>query len=322
MHAILLHEPGPSENLYWGEVPTVEPGEGEVRIRVAAAGINRADLLQRQGHYPPPPGVTDIIGLEAAGVIDAVGPGVTKWAVGQEVVALFSGGGYAEYVAVPEGQCAALPSGVSLGGAAAVFEVAATVVSNFDQVNLVAGETVLIHGGAGGIGSFAIPYAVSLGCRVVTTVGSDTKADYARGLGAELAVDYHGDWEVDIKAATGGVDVILDIIGAKYLEANVRLLKRNGRMVTIGLQGGVKGTLNIGLLLNKAATLTATSLRYRPGVEKACIVDEVVSRVWPLLESGAIPLPPITYFPMSEAAKAHAYLESGANVGKIVLMAE
>jgi NADPH:quinone reductase-like Zn-dependent oxidoreductase len=247
---------------------------------------------------------------------------VTKWAVGQEVVALLSGGGYAEYVTVPEGQCATRPSTVGFEGSAALIEISATVVSNFDHVNLAQGETVLIHGGAGGIGSLAIPYAASLGCRVVTTVGSAPKAEYARSLGAQVVVDYHGDWEAELKEATGGVDVILDIIGAKYLEANVRLLKRKGRMVTIGLQGGTKGTLNLGLLLNKAATLTATSLRYRPATEKAHIVDEVVARVWPLFESGAIPLPPITYFPMSQASKAHAFLESGENVGKIVLVAQ
>jgi len=204
---------------------------------------------------------------------------------------------------------------------AAIMETSATVVSNFDHINVSPGETVLIHGGAGGIGSFAIPYAVHLGCRVITTVGSQEKAAYARSIGAETAIDYHGDWEAEVRDATAGkgVDAILDIMGAKYLEANVNLLARGGRMVVIGLQGGTKGTLDLNRLLSKGATITATSLRFRPIAEKSKIVSEVAQRIWPLFESGQIGVPPITAFPIDQATQAHQALESGANHGKIVL---
>jgi len=321
MRAITQDQPGGPETLYIAEVPDPEPGPGEVRIAVAAAGVNRADLLQRRGFYPPPEGTTAIIGLEAAGVVDALGTGVTTLHVGDPVVALLSGGGYAERVVVPEGQCAPVPRGVTLTQAAALMETAATVVSNVEHIHLAAGETLLVHGGAGGIGTFALPYATHLGVRVLTTVGSPDKADYARTLGADAAFDYHGDWAADVRAATNGrgVDAILDIMGAKYLEANVDLLARGGRMVVIGLQGGTKGTLDLGNLLSKAATITATSLRFRPPAEKAAIVRTVADQVWPLFESGAIPLPPITAFPLAEAGAAHTHLDSGANRGKIVL---
>ncbi len=356
MHAITVAEPGGPEQLQWTEIPTPEPGPGEVRIRVAAAGVNRADLLQRQGHYPPPAGVTDVIGLEAAGVIDQISPAIAgttgqaaetgcqgntedgespdslsavaapgptvNFQVGDEVIALLAGGGYAEYAVVPLGQCAPRPAGVPLTTAAGIMETSATVVSNFDHIGLRPKETILIHGGAGGIGSFAIPYAHRLGARVITTVGSESKAAYARSLGADVTVDYHDDWEAEIKQATGrrGVDAILDIIGAKYLEANVRLLARGGRMVVIGLQGGTKGTLDLNRLLGKAATITATSLRFRPESEKTAIVAKVAREVWPLFSSGAIPLPEVTTFPMAEAGKAHQWLESGQGRGKTILI--
>ncbi len=376
MYAITVDEPGGPEQLQWSQAPTPEPGPGELRIRVQAAGVNRADILQRQGHYPPPAGVTDIIGLEVAGVVDAIGPAVGSGSadgsarmephnsgeaahagaasdrtptsgsadradaarpqidqadspapapvrVGDEVVALLAGGGYAQYVVAPVGQCAPLPEGIDPTVAAGLMETSATVASNFDHIGLRPGETILIHGGAGGIGSFAIPYAHRLGAQVLTTVGSQAKADYARALGADLAVDYHGDWEAEVKAATGrrGVDAILDIIGAKYLESNLRLLARGGRLVVIGLQGGTKGTLDLNRLLSKAATVTATSLRFRPAGEKAAIVAKLTREVWPLFESAAIPLPPTRSFPMRDARLAHELLESGQNQGKIVLVA-
>jgi NADPH:quinone reductase-like Zn-dependent oxidoreductase len=200
------------------------------------------------------------------------------------------------------------------------MEIAATVVSNFDHIQVQPGQTILIHGGSGGIGSFAIPYAAHLGLRVLTTVGDQAKAAHARGLGAAVAIDYHGEWAEEVRqAAPGGVDAILDIIGAKYLPANVDLLARGGRLLVIGLQGGVKGTLNLNQLLSKGATITATSLRFRPTAEKAHIVAEVAARVWPLFESGAIPLPVMTTFPLAEAAQAHRRLESDHHLGKIVL---
>ncbi|MDR0960488.1 MAG: NAD(P)H-quinone oxidoreductase [Propionibacteriaceae bacterium] len=322
MRVITVTEPGGPENLVIAEAPQPQPGPGEVRVAVTAAGVNRADLLQRRGFYPPPPGITDVLGLEVSGVVDAVASDVTTLRVGDPVVALLAGGGYAEAVVVPAGQCAPVPDGVDPVTAAGLIEVAATVVSNARHVSLAAGENFLVHGGSGGIGSFAIPYAHALGCRVFTTVGSADKAEYCRTIGADVAVDYHDDdWASLVKDAAGerGIDVILDIIGAKYLEANISLLARGGRLVVIGLQGGRKGTLDLNRLLSRAATVTATSLRFRPLEEKAAIVAEVVADVWPLVSAGTIPLAPTTTYPLAEAAEAHRRLESGANTGKIVL---
>jgi putative PIG3 family NAD(P)H quinone oxidoreductase len=321
MRAVTTTGPGEIEVLQLTDVPTPEAGTGEVRIQVAAAGVNRGDLLQRRGFYPPPAGVTDIMGLEVSGTIDQVGPGVTTWQVGDTVAAILAGGGYGEYAVAPSGQCAPLPPGVSLIETAGIIEVAATVVSNLDEVKLAPGETFLVHGGAGGIGSFAIPYAKSLGARVLTTVGSKEKADYCLAIGADVALDYHGDWPAGIADATGGrgCDVILDIMGAKYLEANVRALARRGRLVVIGLQGGRKGTLDINALLTRNALVTATSLRFRPVAEKSAIIESVVAKVWPLYGTGALRVPPEQLFPVADVALAHAYLDSGANIGKVIL---
>ena len=321
MRAILVRAPGGPEELYIGEVPTPEPGVGEVRIKVAGAGVNRADLLQRRGFYPPPKGASEILGLEASGVVDAVGPEVDHFSPGDPVVALLAGGGYAEYVVAPAGQCAPAPGSMGITQAGGIMETSATVVSNFDHIRVTAGETILIHGGSGGIGSFAIPYAKCLGLRVLTTVGSSDKAAQARSIGADVAIDYHGDWAAEVREVTSGVgvDAILDIIGAKYLEANVSVLARGGRMTVIGLQGGTKATLDLNALLTKAATITATSLRFRPLSEKTQIVSEVAERVWPLFETRQIPLPPITCFPLEQAGAAQRLLDSGDNVGKIIL---
>ncbi|MDR0284056.1 MAG: NAD(P)H-quinone oxidoreductase [Propionibacteriaceae bacterium] len=321
MRVITVAQPGGPEELRLTTTPIPEPGPGEVRLAVAAAGLNRADLLQRRGFYPPPPGASDILGLEVSGWVDALGPGVTAPVLGEPVVALLTGGGYAEFAVVPAVQCAPVPRGVGLTEAAAIMETAATVVSNFDSIRVRPGETILIHGGTGGIGSFAIPYAKYLGLTVMTTVGRAAKAAHARAAGADVVVDYHEDWAAAVRAATGGrgVDAILDIIGAKYLEANVGLLAHGGRLVVIGLQGGRKATLDLNQLLTKAATITATSLRLRPVAEKAAIVRAVVDRVWPLFESGAIPLPPITTFPLADARAAHELLESGEARGKVLL---
>jgi len=314
--------PGGPENLIVAEAPTPELKPGEVLIKVVAAGVNRADLLQRQGYYPPPPGTSEVIGLEVAGTIAALADGVDGWTLGAPCVALLAGGGYAEYVAVPSGQVIAPPDGLDLITAAGLIEVAATVVSNFDHVHLAAGETVLIHGGTGGIGSFAIQYAKALGATVIATAGSPAKLDLCREFGADYAFDYHDDWAAAVAEATQGrgVDVILDIMGAKYLEANVASLALDGRLVVIGLQGGRKGTLDLNRLLTKRATVTATSLRFRPAAQKAAICAAVAQRVWPLIASGAIRPAPETRIDLDQVAQAHAQLESGDNIGKVVLV--
>lgn len=321
MRAVVVDSPGDVDVLRIGGVPTPVLGDGEVLVRTVASGVNRADLLQRQGHYPPPKGASDIIGLEASGVVAAVGAGVERWQVDDEVVALLAGGGYGEYFVAPAGQLIAPPSSVSLTTAGGLLEVAATVVSNLDIAKLSPGETFLVHGGAGGIGTFAIQYAKALGARVLATAGSQQKLEHCLDHGADVAIDYHDDWPALVKEATGGrgVDVILDIMGAKYLELNVAALARLGRLVIIGLQGGVKGTLNIGALLSKNATVTATSLRYRPEAEKAAICARVESEVWPLIDSGAIRPAPETLIPFTEVRAAHERLAGGDNVGKIVL---
>ena len=321
MRAVVVTEPGGPEVLQIADVEAPAVGAEDLLIRTVAAGVNRADILQRQGHYPPPPGTSDVIGLEVAGHVEAVGDGVDGWAVGDPCVALLAGGGYAELVAVPAAQVIRPPDGVDLVTAAGLIEVAATVVSNMDHVSLRPGETLLVHGGTGGIGSFAIQYAKGLGCRVATTAGSPDKLEICRTLGADIALDYHDDWVGQLKEATDGrgADVILDIMGAKYLDANVKSLAGRGRLVVIGLQGGVKGELNLGLLLSKGATVTATSLRYRPVSEKAAIVQRVADEVWPLISSGAIKVAHETRFGIEQVQQAHEQLTGGNNVGKIVL---
>ncbi len=320
MRAVIVETPGDVDALSIGELPTPTPGPGEVLVRTVASGVNRADVLQRQGHYPPPKGVTDVIGLEASGVVAWVGPGVTRWKEGDEVVGLLAGGGYAQYFVAPEGQLVAPPPGVDLVSAAGVLEVAATVVSNLEEGRLTEGEVFLVHGGAGGIGTFATQYAKALGATVVATAGSPEKLEHCLAHGADHALDYHGDWVAELKAATKGADVILDIIGAKYLESNVSALKRRGRIVVIGLQGGVKGTLNLGALLAKQATISATSLRFRPAAEKAAICAAVEEKVWPMLTDGRVKLSPETRIPFKDVRRAHAQLTGGDNIGKIVLV--
>ena len=312
--------PGP-EALFVAEVERPTPGPGEVLVRTVAAGINRADLLQRQGLYPPPKGITDIIGLEAAGIVEDVGAGTPGWQPGDEVVALLSGGGYAEYFVAPAGQLVAPPKGTDLVTAATLLEVAATVVSNMDHVHLAPADTVLVHGGAGGVGSFAIQYAKTLGCRVAVTAGTEAKRDYCRNLGADIALDYHDDWLAHLRQATDGhgADVILDIMGAKYLGANVDALASDGRLVIIGMQGGTTGELNIATLLGKRGTVTATSLRFRSSDQKSEIAARVAEVVWPLIESGTITPAPIERFLFEDAAAAHERLASGEVSGKLVL---
>ena len=322
MHAITLDGFGGPEKMRWTEVPDLHPGRGEVRIRTTAVGVNRADLLQRQGFYPPPAGASEILGLECSGVIDEIGEGVEDWQIGDQAVALLSGGGYAEQVVVPAGQAIRPPTGIDLISAAGLIEVAATVLSNLDRVHLSSGEWFLVHGGAGGIGTFAIQYARALGAHVATTA-SAAKLAHCRKLGAEIVIDYSDDWLTQLMMATSdrGVDVILDIIGAKYLADNLSALRDDGRLVIIGMQKGTKAELNIAKLLNKRGTITATSLRGRPAAQKAAICQQVAERVWPMVASGQIGLAPETRVPLPDAEEAHRLLASGDIIGKVILTA-
>ncbi|UUN28064.1 NAD(P)H-quinone oxidoreductase [Streptomyces sp. FIT100] len=324
MHAITIPEPGGPEALVWAEVPDVEPGEGEVLVDVVASAVNRADLLQRQGFYDPPPGASPYPGLECSGRISALGPGVSGWSVGDEVCALLAGGGYAEKVAVPAGQLLPVPQGVDLVTAAALPEATCTVWSNMFMVaHLRPGETLLVHGGASGIGTMAIQLGKAVGAKVAVTAGGPEKLARCAELGADILIDYREqDFVEELRNATGGAgaDVILDIIGAKYLDRNVRALAVNGRLAVIGLQGGVKGELNLGALLAKRAAVTATSLRGRPLQEKTAIVAAVLEHVWPLVAAGTVRAVVDSTVPMPEAAEGHRALDSGTHVGKVLLV--
>jgi putative PIG3 family NAD(P)H quinone oxidoreductase len=318
--AIVPREPGPSEVLELRDVEIPSPRRHEVLIKVAAAGVNRADLLQRQGHYQLPPGVSEIPGLEASGTIAEVGEEVSNWEVDDPCVALLAGGGYAEYVAAPAGQVVPPPLGVELVAAAAVIEVAATVYSNFELIGLADGDMFLVHGGAGGIGSFAIQYAKTIGATVITTAGSEDKLNYCRSIGADHAISYRGDWPAAVReVAADGVQMILDNMGAKYLEDHIQLLGTDGALVVIGMQGGRRGTLDLASLSERRGLVTANLLRARPLEEKAAICRGLVQNVWPLIADDTIKQPPLTVFPLAEAAAAHARLESGDNIGKIIL---
>jgi len=321
MRAVTAPTAGGVDVLQVVDRPTPQPAPGEVLIRVTAAGVNRADVLQRQGFYEPPPGATDILGLECSGDIVAVGEGVTDLQVGEHVCALLSGGGYAEYVAVPAGQVAIAPGGVSLVDAAGVMEVAATVWSNvFMMGKLQHGETLLVHGGGSGIGTMAIQLGKAFGARVVVTVGSEAKAEACRALGADVVINYREQDFAEVMKAEGiTADVILDIIGAKYLAANVSVLATAGRLVIIGMQGGVKAELNLGALLTKRAAVMATSLRARPSAEKSAIVSAMVAQVWPLLGDGTVrPIIHATY-PLEDVSAAHQELEDSSHTGKVLL---
>ena len=316
MHAIVIREPGGPGVLEWTPVPDPEPGPGEVLIEVAASAVNRADVMQRMGFYPPPSGAPPYPGLEVSGRVAGLGAGVTGIGVGDEVCALLAGGGYAERVAVPASQVLPVPRGVDVVDAAGLPEVACTVWSNVVVLGgLRAGETLLVHGGGSGIGTFAIQLAKARGARVVTTVGSPEKAARCRELGADAAVNYREEDFVD----SGPYDVILDLIGAKYLARNVEALATGGRLMVIGLQGGAKAELDIGKLLRKRALVHATTLRARPLEEKAEIVAGVREHVWPLLEAGDVRPVIDRRFPMADAARAHDLLEESGHVGKILL---
>lgn len=324
MYAITIPEPGGPEALVWDEVPDPEPGEGEVLVEVTASAVNRADLLQRQGFYDPPPGASPYPGLECSGRIAALGPGVSGWAVGDEVCALLSGGGYAEKVVVPAGQVLPVPDGLDVRQAAALPEATCTVWSNvFMIAHLRPGETLLVHGGSSGIGTMAIQLAKAVGAKVAVTAGSKEKLDHCAELGADILINYREqDFVEEIKRATdgAGADVILDIMGAKYLERNVKALAVNGRLAIIGMQGGVKGELNIGVLLSKRAAISATTLRARPLGEKAAIVAAVREHVWPLVAAGHVRPVVDREVPMSDAPTAHQVLEDSGHIGKVLLV--
>jgi len=305
------------------EVPDLLPGPGEVLVDVVAAGVNRADLLQREGRYPPPPGASPVLGLECSGRISAFGIDVDGWAVGDEVCALLTGGGYAERVSVPVGQLLSVPRGVSLVEAAALPEAACTVWSNLVMTaELNRGEAMLVHGGGSGIGTMAIQVARLRGAVPMVTVGSDRKAEFCRSLGAELVINHRDEDFVEVvrEATDGrGVDVVLDIIGAKYLAANVRALASDGRLVVIGLQGGVKAELDLGRLLSRRLSVMGTTLRSRSVVAKAEIVGEVDTQLWPAIAEGSVRPVVDRVVPWHEAAEAHRLLERGESIGKVVL---
>lgn len=320
MKAIIQTDPDNPRALEWGEAPRPEPAEGEVLVKVRAAAVNRADLLQARGHYPPPKGVTDILGLECAGVIEQVNGNVNGWQVGDEVCCLLSGGGFAEYAAVPAGQLLPVPAGWELERAVAMPEVACTVYSNLVLVaGMESGDTVLIHGGAGGIGTFAIQFAKAMGATVAVTAGTAEKLEKCRELGADILINYREEQFEDVLAEHGGADVILDIMGAKYLDRNVKALAKDGHIVIIGMQGGVKGELNIGRLLSKRGSISATGLRYRDAADKARIVAATEDIIWPMLENGTISDQIHATMDIRDTAKAHELLDSGEVTGKIVV---
>ncbi|AIU31768.1 Quinone oxidoreductase 1 [Corynebacterium ramonii] len=316
MKAIIIDE---NKQLSYQDVADPQLESGCALIRVKASGVNRADLLQAAGHYPPPPGESEILGLECAGVVED--PGDTSWKKGDKVACLLAGGGYAELAVVPEGQLMPIPTGYSFAEAAAIVEVACTVWSNIGMLTGLKPEhTILIHGGAGGIGTFAIQMAKHIGATVAVTAGSAEKLEVCRELGADILINYREQDFAEI--LKNKCDRILDIMGAKYLDQNVRALAMDGHQVTIGMQGGVKGELNIGRLLSKRGTISATALRARDRSDKARIVADTVKNIWPLLESGRIVHRIHAAMPLSEAQKAHELLDSGEVSGTLVLLAD
>jgi NADPH2:quinone reductase len=323
MRAVEITQPGKSDVLKIGTRAVPQPRAGEVLIKVAAAGINRPDVLQRTGHYPVPPGASDIPGLEIAGSVAALGEGVSGWRLGDTVCALVQGGGYAEYCTAPAPQCLPFPRGLSAIEAASLPETFFTVWSNvFDRAGLKAGETFLVQGGSSGIGVTAIQMAKALGHTVFATAGSAEKCAACVRLGADRAINYKTeDFAAIVKDATGGrgVDVILDMVAGDYVDRELKCLADDGRIVLIAFLGGSKATLNLNDLLRRRLTLTGSTLRPRPVEFKAAIANQLREKIWPLIEAGKIK--PVIYrtFPLAEAAKAHELMESGAHIGKIVL---
>ncbi|MGO3021895.1 MAG: NAD(P)H-quinone oxidoreductase [Brevibacterium sp.] len=330
MRAITISSPGDPEVLQVTDEPTPDIAADEVLVRVHAAGVNRADLLQRRGFYDPPPGATEIPGLEVSGTIERLGADVTGWSVGDRVAALLSGGGYAEYVPVPAGQLLPVPDGFDLTEAAALPEVLSTVWSNIvGRGQVQAGEWLLVHGGGSGIGTAAIQIARHLGVKIVVTVGSEKKAEFCRELGSDAIINYREEDFVDRVReicthddGSTGADVILDIIGAKYLERNIKALNTDGRLIIIGMQGGTKTEINLGWLMQPRKTVSATTLRARPKEQKIAIVAEVAEQLWPAVISGDIR--PIIHeaMPLTDVVRAHQTLEDGANIGKVLLIVD
>jgi putative PIG3 family NAD(P)H quinone oxidoreductase len=322
MRAVVCSDPGSVDVMSLGDSPDPAPAAGEVVLDVTATAVNRADLMQRQGRYPPPPGASDVLGLECSGTVAAVGDAVEGWSVGDEVCALLAGGGYATQVAVPAGQLLPVPEGLDVVTAAGLPEVTCTVWSNvFMVAALQPDETLLVHGGSSGIGTMAIQLAKALGARVLVTAGTPAKLDACRELGADVAINYREEdfLEVVRRETDHGVDVILDNMGAKYLERNVKALATNGRLVTIGLQGGRKAELDMGALLTKRAAVMAASLRARPVAEKAAIVASVREHVWPLIEAGHVRPVVHTTLPLDEVREAHRIVEASEHVGKVLM---
>ncbi len=326
MKAIQISKHGGPEVLSWSEAPDPVPAAGEVLIEVAASAVNRADLLQRAGFYPPPAGASQIPGLECSGRIAALGDGVTGWNVGDEVCALLAGGGYAELVAVPAGQVLPAPKGVDLVTAAGLPETVCTVWSNvFMAAGLQPRETLLVHGGAGGIGTTAIQLGKAIGARVIATAGSPKKLALCRDLGADAAIDYREeDFVARVAELTAGhgADVILDVMGASYLARNLQALAVNGRLLVVGMQGGTRAELDLGRLMAKRAAVIATGLRARPVAEKSAIVAAAREHVWPLVADGVLTVVTDQRFPMAQAAEAHRIVEASGHIGKVLLVAE
>ena len=324
MTAIEISEPGGPEVLRPARRPVPSPGEGEILIRVAAAGVNRADCLQRQGGYAPPPGASDIPGLECAGTVAALGPEVAGWRIGDEVCALLTGGGYAEYVAVPAPQCLPIPAGLGMAEAGGVPETAFTVWTTvFERGRLQPGESFLVHGGSSGIGTTAIQLARQFGARVFVTAGSAEKCAACAELGAERAINYREeDFVAIVKEATEGrgVDVILDMVGGDYIQRNLSAMALEGRLVYIAFLGGAKAEVNFAPMLMKRLTITGATLRARPIAEKGAIAAAVHEKVWPLFADGTVRAVLHKTFPLAEAGAAHTLMESSAHIGKIVLL--
>jgi NADPH:quinone reductase len=321
MTAILIKDgKGPAENLIAAETSRPRPGPGQILIAVRAAGVNRPDVLQRLGFYPPPPGAPDIIGLEVAGVVAAVGEGVSRWHIGDRVTALLPGGGYAQYAVVDARHALPVPDGLDFVQAASLPETVFTVWANlFDIAHLEPGETCLIHGATSGIGVTAVQMAKASGARVITTSRGAEKAGQAKELGADVAIDSSSqDWEAEVKAA-GGADVVLDMVGGDFTPKNLKVLNARGRLVQIAILGGVKAEIDLGLIMRGRLTLTGSTLRPRDSDEKARLARGVEETVWPWIAAGKIRPVVDSTFPLAEAAKAHARMESGRHLGKIVL---
>ncbi len=324
MRVIEIRGPGGPDVLVPAERSRPSPGPGSVLIKVTAAGVNRPDVLQRQGRYPPPPGASDIPGLEVAGVIEAIGRGVHGWETGDRVCALVAGGGYAEYCVAPAPQCLPVPAGMDLVQAGAIPETFFTVWTNvFERGHLAAGESILVHGGSSGIGTTAIQLAAALGARVFATAGTADKCAACERLGADRAINYRDrDFVADIKEGTGGrgVDVVLDIVGGEYLPRNIDVLATDGRLVQIGTLGGGKAQLNMIPVLQRRLTITGSTLRARSVPEKGAIASALRERVWPLLAVGRVKPIVDRTFPLERAADAHRVMEASAHIGKLVLI--